>query len=209
MHETQDRFDPWRLWPNLHHLPGQGSPPRPGVLIRGSGMQMMHDWKKFGVGSLTSKVHKPVLWQKKWWLWQQWRSYAVQSLWRISEIVGWLLFCVVVDIVACFYRRPLWKFRQIQSGLVNELLSSTTFSLQEASTLILQHVIFVLKKTTNAGPLEALLVIFGHSSSIFVCLFDSSSKSVKNDTIFARMRSGYHLQDSEGREKNNTLLRRI
>ena len=45
------------------------------------------------------------------------------------------------------------------------------------------------------GPLEAILVIFGRKSLIF--LFESSLKQMINDTTFVRMRSGDHLGDAK------------
>ena len=56
-------------------------------------------------------------------------------------------------------------------------------------------------------PLEAILVIFGHRALIF-CLFESSWEKMKNDTTFARMRSGDHLGDAK-MSKKGTSLRQI
>ena len=58
----------------------------------------------------------------------------------------------------------------------------------------------------TAGPLEAILVIFGRRALIF--LFESSWKKMKNDTTFVRMRSGDHLGDAK-MSKMGTSLRRI
>ena len=55
-------------------------------------------------------------------------------------------------------------------------------------------------------PLEAILVIFGRRTLIF--LFESSWKKMKNDTTFVRMRSGDHLGDAK-MSKKGTSLRRI
>ena len=55
-------------------------------------------------------------------------------------------------------------------------------------------------------PLEAILVIFGRRALIF--LFESSWKNIKNDSTFARMRSGDHLGDAK-MSKMGTSLRRI
>ena len=46
----------------------------------------------------------------------------------------------------------------------------------------------------KAGPLEALLVIFGRSILI---LFQRSRKNMKNDTIFVRTRSSDHVEDAK------------
>ena len=51
----------------------------------------------------------------------------------------------------------------------------------------------------KAGPLQALLVIFGRRALIF--LFESSWKNMKNDTTFVRMRSGDHLEDAKCRKR--------
>ena len=56
-------------------------------------------------------------------------------------------------------------------------------------------------------PLEAILVIFGHRALIFF-LFESSWEKMKNDTTFARMRSGDHLGDAK-MSKKGTSLRQI
>ena len=48
-------------------------------------------------------------------------------------------------------------------------------------------------------PLEAILVIFGRRALIF--LLESSWKKMKNDTTFARMRSGHHLGDAKSRKR--------
>ena len=57
-----------------------------------------------------------------------------------------------------------------------------------------------------AGPLEAILVIFGRRALIF--LFESSWQNVKYDTTFVRMRSGDQLGDAK-MSKKGTSLRRI
>ena len=56
-------------------------------------------------------------------------------------------------------------------------------------------------------PLEAILVIFGRRALIFF-LLERSSKKMKNDTTFVRMRSGDHLGDAK-MSKKGTSLRRI
>ena len=59
----------------------------------------------------------------------------------------------------------------------------------------------------KAGPLEAILVIFG-CRALIVCLFESSWKKMKNDATLVRMRSGDHLGDAK-MPKTGTSLRRI
>ena len=60
----------------------------------------------------------------------------------------------------------------------------------------------------KAGPpLEAILVIFGRRALIFFW-FERSSKKIKNDTTFVRMRSRDHLGDAK-MSKMGTSLRRI
>ena len=50
----------------------------------------------------------------------------------------------------------------------------------------------------EAGPpLEAILVIFSRSFLIFLFLFESSWKNMKNDTTFVHMRSGDYLGDAK------------
>ena len=56
----------------------------------------------------------------------------------------------------------------------------------------------------KAGPLEAILVIFGRRASIF---FESSWKNIKNDTTFVCMRSGDHLGDAKMSKKGASLRR--
>ena len=56
----------------------------------------------------------------------------------------------------------------------------------------------------KAGPLDAILVIFGRRAF----LFESSWKKMKNDTTFVRMRSGDRLEDAK-MSKKGTSLRRI
>ena len=60
--------------------------------------------------------------------------------------------------------------------------------LQARENFLIPNVFFVKLK---AGPLEAILVIFGRGALIF--WFESSWKKMKNDTTFVRMRSGDHL----------------
>ena len=60
--------------------------------------------------------------------------------------------------------------------------------------------------TFKAGPLEAILVIFGRRALIFF-LLESSWKNMKNDTTFVRMRSGDHLGDAKMSKKGTSLLR--
>ena len=59
----------------------------------------------------------------------------------------------------------------------------------------------------KAGPLEAILVIFGRRALIFFW-FESSWKEKWNDTTFVRMRSGDHFGDAK-MSKKGTSLRRI
>ena len=47
----------------------------------------------------------------------------------------------------------------------------------------------------KAGPLEAILVIFGRRALIFVCL--KALGKYKNDTTFVRMRSGDHFGNAK------------
>ena len=56
-------------------------------------------------------------------------------------------------------------------------------------------------------PLEAISVIFGRRALLFlfVCLFESSWKNMKNDTTFVRMRSGDHLGDAKMSKKGTSL----
>ena len=53
--------------------------------------------------------------------------------------------------------------------------------------------------TFNHDPLEAILVIFGHSSLYFFGL--KALKNMKKDTFFVRMRSGDHLGDAKMSKK--------
>ena len=64
----------------------------------------------------------------------------------------------------------------------------------------------VFPENLRQVPLEASLVIFGRRALIFS--LESSWKSMKNDTTFARMRSGDHLGDAK-MSKMGTSLRRI
>ena len=57
-------------------------------------------------------------------------------------------------------------------------------------------------EVVKAGPLEAILVIFGRRALIFF-LFESSWKKWKNDTTFVSMRSGDHLGDAKNVEKGH------
>ena len=58
----------------------------------------------------------------------------------------------------------------------------------------------------KAGPLKAILVIFGRRA--LIVLFESSWKNMKIDTTFVRMRSGDHLGDAK-MSKKGTSPRRI
>ena len=62
-------------------------------------------------------------------------------------------------------------------------------------------------QTFKAGPLEAILVIFGRRALTFF-LFESSWKKMKNDATFVRMRSCDYLGDAK-MSKKGTSLRRI
>ena len=63
-----------------------------------------------------------------------------------------------------------------------------------------------MRENLRQDPLEAILVIFGRRALIFFCL--KALKKMKNDTTFARMRSGDHLGDAK-MSKKGTSLRRI
>ena len=65
---------------------------------------------------------------------------------------------------------------------------------------------FGVQFSFKAGPLGAILVIFGGRALIF--LFESSWKNMKFDTTCVCMRSGEHLGDAK-MSKKGTLLRRI
>ena len=55
----------------------------------------------------------------------------------------------------------------------------------------------------KAGPLEAILAIFGGSFLLF--LFEESWKIMKNDTTFVRMRSSDQLGDAKMAKKGTSL----
>ena len=63
-------------------------------------------------------------------------------------------------------------------------------------------------RALRQDPLEAILVIFGRRALFYFFLFESSWKNMKNDTTFARMRSGDRLGDAK-MSKKGTSLRRI
>ena len=67
--------------------------------------------------------------------------------------------------------------------------------------------LLALCRNLKAGPLEAILVIFGRGALIFFVLFESSWKNMKNDTTFVRMRSGDHLGDAKMSKKGASLRR--
>ena len=76
--------------------------------------------------------------------------------------------------------------------------------------LLLSHYVSVIYGANfpfKAGPLEAILVIFGRRALIFLFVWNLLKK-MKNDTTFVRMRSGDHLGDAK-MSKKGTLLRRI
>ena len=60
----------------------------------------------------------------------------------------------------------------------------------------------------KAGPLEAILVIFGHHIEPQFFFFWKLLEKMKSDTTFVRMRSGDHLGDAK-MSKTGTSLRRI
>ena len=59
---------------------------------------------------------------------------------------------------------------------------------------------FTTSDIIKAGPLEAILVIFGRRALIFFW-FESSWKNMKNDATFVRMRSDDHLGDAKCRKR--------
>ena len=66
---------------------------------------------------------------------------------------------------------------------------------------------FKQKKIKKAGPIEAVLVIFGRSF-LKLFFFERSWKNMKHDITFVRMRSSDHLGDAK-MSKKGTSLRRI
>ena len=59
----------------------------------------------------------------------------------------------------------------------------------------------------QAGPLEAILVIFGRRAFIIFFVW-KLLENMKNDTTFVLMRSGDHFGDAK-MSKKGTLLRRF